>query len=220
LRFSRIIPALRQIGLALAALGLAGPALAHPHVWITARAEIVYAPDGKVTAIRHAWTFDAAYSSYVTQGLDKNGDGVLTPDELQDLAKENAESLAEFGYFTVLKANGSKPAFDAPRDYRMSFENGQATLAFVLPLKTPARAGKALMLEVYDPTFFVSFSMAEGPDAIRLADAPAGCAATVIRPKPLRAADGQPLSEAFFQALTAARDLGADAASRIIVACP
>jgi ABC-type uncharacterized transport system substrate-binding protein len=218
-RLPPIRPALR-LALGVAALGLAGPASAHPHVWITAKAEIVYAPDGKVAAIRHAWTFDPAYSSYVTQGLDKNGDGVLTPDELQDLAKENAESLADFDYFTVLKANGSKPAFDGPRDYRMTYEDGQLRLAFVLPLKTPVRANKALTLEVYDPTYFVDFTMAEGADAVRLAGAPKGCAATLIRPKPIKAADAQQLSEAFFEALTAAQNFGADAASRIIVACP
>src|SRR4051812_36566686 len=121
--------------LALTALSFASPALAHPHVWVTAKAEIVYGPDGKVMTVRHAWTFDPAYSSYVTQGLDKNSDGKLTPDELQNLAKENAESLVEFDYFTVLKANGAKPALDAPRGYGMTFENGQVTLAFVLPLK-------------------------------------------------------------------------------------
>lgn len=212
--------ALSRLFLALAALGLAGPALAHPHVWVTAKAEIVYGPDGKVTAIRHAWTFDPAYSTYVTQGLDKNGDGQLTPDELQDLAKENAESLVEFDYFTALKANGAKPAFDAPRDYGMTFNDGQATLAFVLPLKTPARADKMLALEVYDPSFFVSFSMAEGADAIKLANAPKGCAATVTRPKSVEVAQGQKLSEAFFEALNAASNYGADYANRVLVACP
>src|ERR1700736_508735 len=39
------------------ALG-AGAAQAHPHVWITASSELVYAPDGSVTGVRHAWTFD------------------------------------------------------------------------------------------------------------------------------------------------------------------
>jgi ABC-type uncharacterized transport system substrate-binding protein len=212
--------ALARLFLTVVALGFANPALAHPHVWVTAKAEIFYAPDGKVTAVRHAWTFDPAYSSYVTQGLDKNGDGKLTPDELQDLAKENAESLVEFDYFTALKANGAKPTFEAPRDYGMSFDNGQATLAFVLPLKAPARADKVLSLEVYDPSFFVSFSMAEGADAIKLPNAPKGCAATVTRPKSVEVAQGQKLSEAFFEALNAASNVGADYANRVLVACP
>src|SRR4051794_25222101 len=86
----------------LAAAGLCGPALAHPHVWITARAEIVYREDGRLSAVRHVWTFDPAYSAYVTQGLGANGDGKPSPAELQELAKVNAESLAEFDYFTVL----------------------------------------------------------------------------------------------------------------------
>src|SRR3954465_13502023 len=137
-RMTRSTPS--RLILAITALGLPRLALAHPHVGVPAKAEIVYAPDGKVTAIRHAWTFDPAYSSYVTQGLDKNGDGKLSPDELQDLAKENAESLVDFDYFTALKANGAKPALDAPRGYGMTFENGQVQLAFVLPLKATGAA--------------------------------------------------------------------------------
>ena len=65
--------------LAIAAWAGAGaPALAHPHVFVTARAEILYAPDGAVRALKHIWSFDEAYSAYITQGLDKNGDGKLT----------------------------------------------------------------------------------------------------------------------------------------------
>ena len=88
--------------------------LAHPRVFVTARAEVLYGPDGKVTGVRHAWTFDKVYSSYITRGLDADRNGKLTPDELQDLAKENTTSL-DFDYFTVVKANGAQQAFGAPR---------------------------------------------------------------------------------------------------------
>src|SRR5437870_4318879 len=36
--------------------GGAGAAFAHPHVWVTAASELVYAPDGSITGVRHAWT--------------------------------------------------------------------------------------------------------------------------------------------------------------------
>ena len=123
----------------LLAAGLAGPALAHPHVWVTAKAEIVYTDD-KVSAVRHVWTFDPGYSAYVTQGLGTNGDGKAKPEELRELAKVNAESLVEFDYFTVLKVNGAKQAFDPPRDYDLTFEKGQVTLVVVLPVKEPPRS--------------------------------------------------------------------------------
>src|SRR4051794_37013272 len=154
-------PALLALVSLLALAGIASPARAHPHVWVTAKAEIVYGADGKVSGVRHQWTFDAGYSAYLTQGLDKNGDGKLTPDELQEMAKENAESLVEFDYFTVLKVNGAKQAFEAPREYGMTFEDGLARLSLFVPMASPVR-GKTLSLEVYDPTFFVSFSLDPG----------------------------------------------------------
>jgi ABC-type uncharacterized transport system substrate-binding protein len=207
-------------GLALLAALAATPALAHPHVWITARAEVAYGPDGRVTGVRHAWTFDEAYSAYVTQGLDANKDGKLTSDELADLAKVNTESLVEFDYFTVLKAGGAKQVFLPPREPAMSFEAGRATLTFVLPLRAPA-SPKLVSLEIYDPTFFVSFTLAEGDDAVRLSASPRGCATTITRPKPVEASQQQqPLSESFFDALTAASNFGAQFANRALIVCP
>lgn len=195
------------------------PANAHPHVWITARAELVFTPEGKVMGVRHAWTFDEAYSAFVTQGLDKNGDGRLTPEELAPLAEENTKNLEEFGFFTRLRITGKPQDFDAPREPRMVFADGRATLGFLLPLKTPMPPGRgAVSLEVYDPTFFVEFALAEGDDAARLAGAPAGCRTTVTRAKGAAQPGGEPLSEAFFAALTAADSL--KFANRILVACP
>jgi ABC-type uncharacterized transport system substrate-binding protein len=197
----------------------ASPALAHPHVWVTAKAEVVYDTSGNVTGIRHAWTFDKAYSAYVTQGLDKDSNGKLTSEELQDLAKENTESLVEFDYFTVLKANGRKQEFASPRDYAMALADEALTLSYFLPLKAPTGARTA-SVEIYDPTFFIGFSLADGNDAVTLASAPKGCATNISRPKPLETTEQQSMSESFFQTLTAASSFGAQYANRAIIACP
>ena len=211
------------LGLAALSAAFADPALAHPHVWIIAKAEIDYA-SGQLTAIRHAWTFDAGYSAFVTQGLDADRDGTLSSDELQTLATENTQNLAEFAYFTKLKVGGREQAFAEPREARMAMEGKTLTLTFLLPLKTPVAQGKGVAaLEVYDPTYFVSFGLADGDDAARLSGAPAGCALSVTRPKQdaVKTADAdKPMTEAFFEALTAASSYGVQFANRIIVACP
>ena len=58
------------LGLVVAfSLGMA-TAEAHPHVWITSSSELMYAPDGSVTGVRYAWTFDDMFSTYALQGIE------------------------------------------------------------------------------------------------------------------------------------------------------
>lgn len=207
----------------VAGLATVSSAWAHPHVWITAKAELAYEA-GRVTGIRHAWTFDPEYTAFLTQGLDANGDGKVSPEELQGSAKEHAGNLAEFAYFTKLKVAGKEQAFAEPQEARMAMEGGKLTLSFLLPLKTPAAQGKGVAaVEVYDPTYFIAFSLAEGADALRLAGAAPGCSMTVTRAKntePTVASAGQSMTEAMFEALTAASNYGEQFANRAIVACP
>ena len=211
----------RLLGAALGLLLLpSGAALAHPHVWVRSKAVIVYDGSGRVTSLRHSWVFDEAYSAYAVQGFEKGPDGKLAPDKMAELAKINVESLAENRYFTLAKGNGAKLGFEPPRNYGTSYENGALTLNFELPVKVSAKPDRTFTLEVFDPTFFVDFAIAEGEDAIRLEGAPNGCALNVTRPKPPEAAPPrQSLSDSFFSALSAAGS-GAQLASRVLVACP
>lgn len=211
----------RGATLALAALALCpvAAAQAHPHVFVTATEEVLFGADGLVTGVRHAWRFDDMYSSFVIQGLGPEG-AILTKEQLAPLAKTNVESLAEFGYFTIVKASGKQGEFGEPVDYWLEESADRlVTLHFTLPLKTPASAGRVLTLSVYDPTYFVAFSLAE-KDPVALRDAPAGCSASVSKPKALDAADTQKLNESYFSNLSPGMDFGIKLAERAIVACP
>ena len=89
-------------GLVLAA----GAASAHPHVWVTMKSELVYSPDGSVTGIRHAWTFDDMFSVFATQGIEAKKRGEFTREELAPLAEVNVTSLKEYDFFTHAMADG------------------------------------------------------------------------------------------------------------------
>ena len=223
LRAAGLLGAARRLGaLTLAgplALAAATPAAAHPHVFVTAKETVVFAPDGTVTGVRNAWTFDDMYSSFVVQGLGDPGQ-LLTREQLAPLAKTNVESLAEFGYFTVAKLGGHALPFGEPVDYWLEESKDKlVTLFFTLPLKAPVRPVPALNVSVYDPTYFVSFGMDE-KDPVRLDGAPPGCSTSVIKPRPLDASDNQKLSEAFFANMSPGQDFGIKLASKIMVACP
>lgn len=201
-------------------LALVSVAEAHPHVWVTVKSEAVFDAAGNLAAIRHVWVFDKAYSAYSTQGLDKNGDGRISPDELGDLAKVNVEALVEYGYFTNAKLDGKAGEFADPKTYHMEFVDGQLVLTFTLPLRQPMKIRRAMMLDVSDPTYFVAFSLSDAQDAVKLVDAPAGCTLNVMRPKTVAQPTQQKLSEAFFEDLTASADYAAKFANKAIVACP
>jgi len=194
----------------------AAAAAAHPHVWVTVKSELVYAPDGSITGVRHAWTFDEMFSTFATQGLETKQKGVFTREDLKPLAEVNVTSLKEYDYFTKAKANSKKVDFKDPVDYWLEYTDGALTLHFFLPLKTPVKA-QTLGVEIYDPTWFVDFSFAE-KDAVTLAGAPAHCKLDVARPTDAPAR-GQQLGEAFFSSLGANSDYGAQFANRIAVKC-
>jgi ABC-type uncharacterized transport system substrate-binding protein len=198
-------------------LGLgANAAQAHPHVWITASSELLYATDGSITGVRHAWTFDDAFSSYVLQGIETKTKGVYTREELAPLAQTNVEPLHEFGFFTFARADGKKQRFQEPVDYYFEYNDSLLTLHFTLPLKTPAKP-KLLALEVYDPEFFIDFKFAE-QDPVRLVGAPDGCQMKFQRPTD-GTADAQKLGEQHFMSGDSS-NYGAMFSNKITVECP
>lgn len=200
-------------------LSLAGKeASAHPHVFVTMKSEVLFNAAGAVTGIRHAWTFDDMYSSFATQGLESKEKGAFTRQELAPLAEVNVTSLKEYDFFTYAKANGGKAEFKDPVDYWLEYHDSLLTLHFTLPLKAPVKAN-AFDLEVYDPTYFVDFALAE-KDPVALAAAPAACKMQVARPQQMSMAQGKRLSESFFNQLDAASGWGAQFASKISVRCP
>src|SRR6476646_12175348 len=144
------------------ALLSASPAAAHPHVWATVRSEILLDPNHQLTGIRHAWTFDEFYSAMAVQGLDKNGDGVFSAEELKPLAEVNINSLKEFDYFTFVHiGDGDNLPLKPLENYSLDYDKSLLTLHFTLPVEKPIDTHRQeVQVDVYDPSFFVAFGFA------------------------------------------------------------
>ena len=210
-------PLRRLFVLLLVAAGIAlgaATAQAHPHVWIIAKSELIYAPDGTITGVRHAWTFDDMFSTYALQGIEAKTKGAYSREELGPLAQTNVESLKEFGFFTFAKADGAKEKFLEPVDYFLEYRDSLLTLHFTLPVKSPFKA-KQLTLEVFDRAFFIDFKYADG-DAVKLVGAPADCRMQFQRPND-GTASAQKLGE---QNFSEGGSFGMMFANKITVDCP
>jgi ABC-type uncharacterized transport system substrate-binding protein len=206
---------LRIVLAAVVSLVFALPVMAHPHVWVQSKSELVYGADGRVTGIRQHWQFDDMFSAFAVQGLEGKDKNAFTREELAPLAKTNIESLKENSYFTYVMADGKKAELGEPLpDYWLDYKDSILTLNFTLPLKQPVKA-KDLKVEIYDPTYFVSFELAKEKPAI-LVGAPAQCSLATELPRELTFAEGKKLSND----PEAAANWGAFFANKILVKCP
>lgn len=224
-RFSKEVLNVHAPSIILSAFSLAAgltigavSALAHPHVWVSVKATVLY-ENGTMSGLQQAWTFDEAYTTMAIEGLDTNGDGNYDRKELEELAKVNIDGLKEFGYFTFAKLGDGDLTFNEPVDYWLEYAGGVLTLQFKLRLEKPVLAETSgFTFSVYDPSFFIAFDLAKDNPVKLAASAPAGCKADVAIPAK-DVEDTQRLGEAFFQELGGSADYGVAMAKTIAVNC-
>lgn len=148
--------------------------LAHPHIWVTTHLAVVLDAAGRVSALRNEWTFDAAFSSWAVQGLDTNGDGVLSEAELQELADDYMSGLGEYGFYIFAGEGAQNVSLSAAPDPRMRLADDRLVLDFdVVPAK-PLEFAQRFEVEVSDPEYYVEFGFPKTGGAV-LIDAPQGC---------------------------------------------
>lgn len=223
LRTSRCRPGFRrvQLGAACSLLLTTTAAVAHPHVWVTMNEELLYAADGTLTGIRHAWTFDETFSAFATQGLNAKVKGKFTREELKPLAETNIESLKDYRYFTYARVDGKKQkdAFGDPIDYWLDFDpkKTELTLHLTMPFRKPVSA-KQLVIEVYDPEFFVDFGFADA-NPVKFANAPANCSVSTEKPQDPSFTSTTKLGQ-LFSTSEANVGMGMNFANKISVECP
>ena len=169
----RLLPFLIAAALPL----VAAPALAHPHIFVDATATLVFDDRGAITDIRHEWRFDEAFSAWSVEGLDTDGDGVVSRAEQQELADQDLAGLADYQFYTFAGPQGSTdnlPLLAGPEGATRDYENGISILRFSVTPTEPYRFARPLELAINDPEYYVAITFA-GPSAVTLENAPEGC---------------------------------------------
>ena len=161
-------------------VGEVGAAAAHPHVWITDVTTFVF-EDRQLAALRHRWTFDEFFGSFVIEEHDVDGDGRFDPAEIATLRQGAFDNLAEFGYFTHLRIDGEALPLRPVGSFSARIEDGVLVYEFDLPLPQPIDPAIAhLALGIYDPEYYVEVLLDEH-DPVRFAGLPSGACTFDIR---------------------------------------
>jgi ABC-type uncharacterized transport system substrate-binding protein len=170
------------LGAAAALCAPALPALAHPHIWIDARVEVILDDADRAVALRIGWTYDEFYSLSLMadRGLDPELDGVLTPQEAAALQGFDMNWDPGFPGDTYALLGETELALSRPQEVGAAWDGLRLTSTHLRRLDTPVDIGAGpLLVQVYDPGFYTAYAIAFDPV---LTGGSGGCSAEVWVP--------------------------------------
>ena len=177
-------------------------ALAHPHIFVEARLEVVAGPDGSIQELRNVWRFDEMFSASVVMDFDKNSNAELDPDELAEVGKTVLDSLEEFSYYTTITEDGRTVKVRKPDVINVDYKDGQLLMFFAVKPSEPMplTKGNKLSFGIYDPTLYTSIDFPSDNELVTEGDAFKSCTQKVVRPNPdeVIAENRATLTDAFF----------------------
>jgi ABC-type uncharacterized transport system substrate-binding protein len=145
---------------------LPAPALAHPHVFISAGIEVLFDAEGQAYGVRVSWTYDELFSLMILEdrGMDQDFDGVLTAAETSDLAGFDMQWDADFPGDTYALLGDAPLALGRPEDFATSFADSMLTSVHTRRFAAPvAVADLPLVIQSYDPSFYTAYTIDAEP---------------------------------------------------------
>ena len=174
----------RLVRVAIGGCGLAfasaGPAAAHPHVWINSVATFLF-EEGMLVGMRHHWEFDEMFGSYVIEEQDADGDGMLDRAEIASVQANAFSNLRDYDYFTHVRIDGKDMPLHEVREFAARIENGVLVYEFTMPLAKPVDPGASRFTAgIYDPEYYVEVLLDED-DPVRFEGLPSGACTYAIQ---------------------------------------
>jgi ABC-type uncharacterized transport system substrate-binding protein len=169
-------------GLGFSGVLVGGAAQAHPHIFIDTGVETIFDAQGRVTALRIAWTYDDFYSlvSMEDRGLDADFDGVLTQEEAAELVGFDMNWDADYDGDLYVLWQGKAMAMGRPEAPTATYADGRITSTHLRKLAQPITMGaEGVTIQVYDSGYYTAYTINA---TATLTNAPAGCTAQVFEP--------------------------------------
>lgn len=155
-------------------VALAGPAAAHPHIFMETEIEVLRDATGRAASLRVTWTYDPFFSLVLIteRGLDPDGDSTLTETETAALQGFDMNWEPGFPGDTYAFAGTQPVGLSGPRDGVARYAEGRIVSSHIRDLAAPVEG--LLVVKNYDPTYYTEYTIR----AVRAE----GCATEIIAP--------------------------------------
>ncbi|RQP05656.1 MAG: DUF1007 family protein [Paracoccus sp. BP8] len=143
-----------------------GKAEAHPHVFIDTGLTFRFDGEGRLGAVSVVWAFDDFSSMLMVEDMemDKDGDGVLTDDEIARLTAMFSDWPEDFAGDLYLTRDGKPVALSGPLDIAVRYQQGRIIVTHIRALLDRIRPeDERIEAQVYDPTYYTFYDLAGAP---------------------------------------------------------
>lgn len=139
-----------------------GKAEAHPHVFIDTGLTFRFDGEGRLGAVSVVWAFDDFSSMLMVEDMemDKDGDGVLTDDEIARLTAMFSDWPEDFAGDLYLTRDGMPVALSGPLDVAVRYQQGRIVMTHIRALLDRIRPeDERIEVQVYDPTYYTFYDL-------------------------------------------------------------
>ncbi len=134
---------------------------AHPHYWISLKADMILDEQGRLSKIRQQWAFDVYFSMMTVKDVvNEHGDKQTG---LRKIADQIIDNLSKFHYFSTLTVDGAEVILPQPSSYQLN-ENTQLEqpileLEILFDMASPVIIqDKNVVWSVFDPTYYIAMN--------------------------------------------------------------
>ena len=195
---------------------------AHPHVWVTVRSQVGFTPDGKVGGDHPRLGVRRNVFLLRHPGPGQAGRNWSSARSSRRWPAKTPAASPRSAISPRSRSAARRSISRRSREYWMEERPDHlVTFHVVLPAEDADRAGTAISRCWSPIPNFSSISNSTTRTASCSPSAPAGCSASIAKPKPLEAArTSRSSTESFFTNLAPGANFGFKMASRAIIACP
>lgn len=147
-------------------VALAPPAWAHPHVFIDAGVEVIFDAEDRLAAFRVVWLYDDFYTMIALDeyGMDPDFTGTVTEAERAELAVIYSSWMPGYEGDLFAYLDGRRLALSGPLELSADVVEGRLLIVHTRAVEERARlAGRELVVQIYDPDYFVAYTIATDP---------------------------------------------------------